>query len=79
MPVHGRRDGGDRDGGAHVHGRGARAAHLAAAADGVRVEGVAGGWVREARVGSTRRGGALHAVAETVLVRRLRHPPDSAG
>lgn len=49
--VHGRRAGGDGDGGADVRGRGAPLARVAAVQAGVRVAGVAGGGVRETRVG----------------------------
>lgn len=49
--VHGRRAGGDGDGGAHVRGRRAPLARVAAVQAGVRIAGVAGGGVRETRVG----------------------------
>lgn len=53
LPVHGRTDGGSSDGCEDVPGRGARGAHVAPVQAGLRVEGVAGGWVRKARVGPT--------------------------
>lgn len=51
LPVHGRKDGGGSDGGEDVPGRSARGAHVAPVQACLRVEGVAGGRVREARVG----------------------------
>lgn len=66
--VHGRWACGDGDGGAHVCGCGAFAARVAAVQAGVRVEGVAGCWVWEARVGRTCHRFSLPAIVEGVLV-----------
>ena len=79
VPVHGRRFGGDGDGGAHGRGRGAPVPRVAAVQAGVRFEGVAGGRVREARVGRACHRVALPAIDEGVLVRRLRYSPRSSG
>lgn len=79
VPVHGRRAGGGGDGDPHVHGRGAPVPPVAAVPAGIRVEGVAGGGMREARVGRARGGVALRQVAQGVLVRRLRHTAGSTG
>lgn len=51
LPLYGRWAGGDRDGGEDVLGRGTRHAYVAPVQAGLRVEGVAGGRLREARVG----------------------------
>jgi len=51
VPLHGRRAGGDGDGGADVRGRRAPLARVAAVPAGVRVARVAGSRVRETGVG----------------------------
>lgn len=51
MPVHGWPIGGDRNGASYDRGRGALGASVAAVPAGVRVEGIAGRWLRETRVG----------------------------
>lgn len=77
--VYGRRAGGDSGGGEDGGGCGARGARVAAVSNCLRVEGVHGGWVREARVGRESHCGSLYEVHERLLVRRLCYSPYSSG
>ncbi|PKA50694.1 Cyclic nucleotide-gated ion channel 2 [Apostasia shenzhenica] len=58
----------------HVRGRCARGARVDAGADGVRVAGIAGGGVWEARVGSEDDRRSLSPVRQGIRLRPLRHP-----
>lgn len=79
VSVHGRGACGDGDGGADVRGRGAPDSRVAAVQACVRVEGVAGSWVREARVGRTCHRFPLPQILQGLLVRCLRHSSRAAG
>lgn len=66
--VFGRWPGGGGDGAADGRGHRASLPSVAAVPACLRVEGVAGHWLRHARVGRTRRRGALSSIAQGLLV-----------
>lgn len=66
--VFGRRSGSGGDGAADGRRHRASLPSVAAVPACLRVEGVAGHWLRQARVGRTRRRGALYPIAQGLLV-----------
>lgn len=79
MSLHGRRAGGYSDGAENLRGRRPSVPPLAPVPAGVRVKRVAGGRVRETRVGRTCDRLPLRALHQGLLVRRFRHTPSSSG
>lgn len=79
LPVHGRRAGRNRDRAPYVRGRRALVPPVASVPSGVRVKGVAGGRLWEARVGRTCDRVALRPVPQGLLVRRLRNSSGASG